>query len=156
MRIISYCMGVLNQEVNRRFGRMDWRLNNDFSMGLCRNCGEMAYTDERSSQHYQTGPTCASGSTIIYAWAMDADKLELPKGSNFLWIIDWFCFRIDVAFKVGGSTSIHSLVLQVHYASIDKFKGSRSFIDFLPVANILFLAGKTDRSGLVLSTSPIP
>ncbi len=47
---------------------------------MYRNCGEMAYTDERSSQNYETGPTCASGSTIIYAWAMDADKTELPKG----------------------------------------------------------------------------
>lgn len=25
-------------------------------------------------------PTCASGLTIIYAWAMNADKTELPKG----------------------------------------------------------------------------
>ena len=44
-----------------------------------RNCGEMARTDE-TSQKYETGPTCAAGSTIIYAWAMDADKTELPKG----------------------------------------------------------------------------
>jgi peptidylglycine monooxygenase len=85
------------------------------------NCGEMANTDEVS---YETGPTCATGSTIIYAWAMDADKTELPK---------------DVAFKVGGSTSIKYLVLQVHYANIDKFK-----------------AGETDRSGLVLTTSSTP
>ncbi len=51
-----------------------------YSLCLHRNCGEMAYTDERSSHNYETGPTCASGSTIIYAWAMDADKTELPKG----------------------------------------------------------------------------
>jgi hypothetical protein len=31
---------------------------------------------------------------------------------------------IDVAFKVGGLTSIKYLVLQVHYANIDKFKGN--------------------------------
>ena len=54
-------------------------------MSVCRNCGEMAYTDERSSKHYATGPTCASGSTIIYAWAMDAEKLELPNGLDFFW-----------------------------------------------------------------------
>lgn len=42
-----------------------------------RNCGEMANTGEAN---YETGPTCASGSTIIYAWAMDADKTKLPKG----------------------------------------------------------------------------
>jgi hypothetical protein len=45
-----------------------------------RNCGEMAYSDDSSSQNYENGPTCASGSSIIYAWAMDADKTELPKG----------------------------------------------------------------------------
>ena len=45
-----------------------------------RNCGEMADTNELSEENYEIGPTCASGSTIIYAWAMDADKTELPKG----------------------------------------------------------------------------
>jgi hypothetical protein len=45
-----------------------------------RNCGEMAYSDDNSAQNYENGPTCASGSSIIYAWAMDADKTELPKG----------------------------------------------------------------------------
>ncbi len=40
----------------------------------------MAHINEISSQNYETGPTCATGSTIIYAWAMDADKTELPKG----------------------------------------------------------------------------
>jgi len=88
------------------------------------NCGEMAYPDDDSAQNYENGPTCASGSSIIYAWAMDADKTELPK---------------DVAFKVGGSTSIKYLVLQVHYSNIDKFQ-----------------AGESDRSGLVLTTSPTP
>ncbi|CAF1118002.1 unnamed protein product [Rotaria sp. Silwood1] len=88
------------------------------------NCGEMANTDDSSDESYETAPTCASGSTIIYAWAMDAEKTELPK---------------DVAFKVGGSTPIKYLVLQVHYANLDKFK-----------------AGKTDRSGLVLTTTPNP
>jgi hypothetical protein len=74
----------------------------------------MANTVETSSsQKYETGPTCASGSTIIYAWALDADKTELPK---------------DVAFKIGGETSIKYLVLQVHYANIDKFKGNFSLI----------------------------
>ncbi|CAF2953818.1 unnamed protein product [Rotaria sp. Silwood2] len=71
------------------------------------NCGEMANTDDSSAESYETAPTCASGSTIIYAWAMDAEKTELPK---------------DVAFKVGGSTPIKYLVLQVHYANLDKFK----------------------------------
>ncbi|CAF1422441.1 unnamed protein product [Adineta steineri] len=87
------------------------------------NCGEMSHSNDHSGQNYATGPTCASGSTIIYAWALDADKTELPK---------------DVAFKVGGATSIKYLVLQVHYANIDKFE-----------------AGETDRSGLILTTSPV-
>ena len=89
----------------------------------------MASTDEMSSHNYETGPTCASGSTIIYAWAMDADKTELPEGSNLHLSqrekANLFVFlSIDVAFKVGGSTPIKYLVLQVHYASIDKFKGN--------------------------------
>lgn len=45
---------------------------------------------------------------IIYAWARDAPKLELPE---------------DVGFKVGKDSPIKYIVLQVHYASIDKFKG---------------------------------
>ena len=101
----------------------------------------MASTDEKSSQNYETGPTCASASMIIYAWAMDADKLELPKGKKHSLKtseIKSLVF-LDVAFKVGGSTPIKYLVLQVHYASVDKFK-----------------AGKTDQSGLILTTSPTP
>jgi len=84
------------------------------------NCGEMA----NGHSTYSGGPVCKSGSTIIYAWAMDAPSLELPK---------------DVAFKVGGNTPVKHLVLQVHYANIDKFK-----------------AGETDKSGLILGTSKTP
>uniref|UniRef100_A0A182NHY4 peptidylglycine monooxygenase n=1 Tax=Anopheles dirus TaxID=7168 RepID=A0A182NHY4_9DIPT len=53
---------------------------------------------------------CGSGapSQIIYAWARDAPKLELPEG---------------VGFKVGKDSPIQYIVLQVHYAHIDKFKG---------------------------------
>jgi peptidylglycine monooxygenase len=58
------------------------------------NCGEMAAPSE------ETGPVCKSGAQIIYAWAMNAPDLRLPK---------------DVAFKVGGMTGIKWLVLQVHY-----------------------------------------
>ncbi|CAF1362695.1 unnamed protein product, partial [Didymodactylos carnosus] len=81
------------------------------------NCGEMA----NGRSEYASGQVCASGSTIIYAWAMDAPSLKLPN---------------DVAFKVGGNTTIKYLVVQVHYANIDKF-----------------LAGKSDQSGVVLETS---
>lgn len=45
---------------------------------------------------------------ILYAWARDAPKLELPEG---------------VGFKVGKSSPIQYLVLQVHYAHIHKFRG---------------------------------
>lgn len=94
--------------------------------GVSRNCEEMANKDGKSAKGYETGPTCASGSMIIHAWAMDAKKFELPKGYLFqkMKMMNlMFVFLIDVAFKVGGSTSIQTLVLQVHYANIDKFKG---------------------------------
>ncbi|XP_046662518.1 peptidylglycine alpha-hydroxylating monooxygenase-like [Homalodisca vitripennis] len=80
------------------------------------NCGEMASTSEQES--YETASVCESGSTILYAWARDAPKLELPQ---------------DVGFKVGGRSPIQYLVLQVHYATIDKFKD-----------------GSTDDSGVFL------
>ncbi|XP_050074872.1 peptidylglycine alpha-hydroxylating monooxygenase [Anopheles maculipalpis] len=67
------------------------------------NCGEMSGGSEDS------GSPCGSGaaSQIIYAWARDAPKLELPEG---------------VGFKVGKDSPIQYIVLQVHYAHIDKFK----------------------------------
>lgn len=40
----------------------------------------MAHGNDDSAQNYDHAPICASGSTIIYAWAMDAEKTELPKG----------------------------------------------------------------------------
>lgn len=88
------------------------------------NCGEMAASQGDVTSKYPSGNVCGSASSIIYAWALDAQKMELPK---------------DVAFKLGGSTQIKYLVLQVHYANIDKFK-----------------AGETDRSGLILTTTNIP
>ncbi|KAK2718647.1 hypothetical protein QYM36_005852 [Artemia franciscana] len=78
------------------------------------NCGEMA----RANKGLKSGPPCSKGSQIIYAWAHDAPALELPEG---------------VAFKVGGDTSIQYLVLQVHYASVERFKN-----------------GVTDDSGIIL------
>lgn len=47
---------------------------------MFRNCGEMAVTDDDSLKGYENAPTCASGSSIIFAWALDAEKKELPKG----------------------------------------------------------------------------
>lgn len=63
-------------------------------------------------------------SQIIYAWARDAPKLELPDG---------------VGFKVGSSSPIKYIVLQVHYAHIEKFKD-----------------GSTDDSGIFLHYTKQP
>lgn len=59
------------------------------------DCGEMS----NGESHYQR-PSCAGQPDIIYAWARNAPKLDLPKG---------------VGFRVGGSTRRQYLVLQVHY-----------------------------------------
>ncbi|GFU55194.1 peptidylglycine alpha-hydroxylating monooxygenase [Trichonephila clavipes] len=40
------------------------------------DCGEMS--GQKSG--FQRGPTCSSGSQIIYAWAKDAPPLHLPEG----------------------------------------------------------------------------
>lgn len=45
---------------------------------------------------------------VIYAWARDAPMLTLPE---------------EVGFQVGKGSAIKYLVLQVHYASIEKFRG---------------------------------
>jgi peptidylglycine monooxygenase len=62
------------------------------------NCGEMAPMQGDLESHQP----CAKGSQIIYAWAMDAPKMELPEG---------------VGFRVGADSNVKYLVLQVHYAS---------------------------------------
>lgn len=74
-----------------------------------RNCGEMAQS-EHSSEEAPASSPCGQGSSsqIIYAWARDAPPLVLPDG---------------VGFKVGKDSPIKYIVLQVHYAHIDKFKG---------------------------------
>ncbi|CAI9733851.1 probable peptidylglycine alpha-hydroxylating monooxygenase 1 isoform X2 [Octopus vulgaris] len=87
------------------------------------NCGEMGPT---FSRHYATGPTCRTNPSILYAWAMDAPSLKLPK---------------DVGFKVGGNSDVQYLVLQIHYKNVDKF---------LPPKN------ETDSSGLTLTVTDGP
>lgn len=67
---------------------------------------------------------------ILYAWARDAPKLELPEG---------------VGFKVGKSSPIQYLVLQVHYAHIHKFKGN--FIEkHFDQLNVVFILNFTEIS----------
>lgn len=63
------------------------------------NCGEMTNQEENIEE---SGSPCLAGthSQIIYAWARDAPKLNLPDG---------------VGFKVGKDSPIKYLVLQVHY-----------------------------------------
>lgn len=87
------------------------------------NCGEMSHSIEESE--YKSGPVCNQRQSIIFAWALDAPKLILPK---------------NVGFKLGGKKNSY-LVMQVHYANVDKF-----------------LEGETDNSGLVLKgqTEPLP
>jgi hypothetical protein len=80
MLIIFYFSDVKNLEVTKRFGRINCHCLKGLSDFVSRNCGEMANSDDSSAQNYESAPTCASGSAIIYAWAMDADKTELPKG----------------------------------------------------------------------------
>jgi len=65
------------------------------------SCGEMV----RSQPGLKQASPCRSGSKIIYAWAKNAPRLDLPNG---------------VGFKVGGpKAEVKYLVLQVHYASVD-------------------------------------
>jgi len=89
------------------------------------NCGEMNI-ETTKKQQYRSGPICRGQQNIIYAWAMDAPELILPK---------------DVAFKLGAGTKNNYLVMQVHYANVDKF-----------------IAGGTDDSGVLLigQTEPVP
>lgn len=74
-------------------------------------------SSDADSEHIRANP-CKEGTPtqIVYAWARDAPKLLLPDG---------------VGFKVGKSSSIKYLVLQVHYAHVDKFKGLLNIFIFI-------------------------
>jgi len=77
------------------------------------SCGEMGRVLEGTKQ----AAPCRSGQQILYAWAKNAPKLDLPR---------------DVGFKVGGQKAeIKFLVLQVHYASVDNIPvtGDRSGVN---------------------------
>lgn len=84
-------------------------------------CGEMSGVVGPDSP-YLRAPVCSGTYSIIYAWAMDAPSLVLPD---------------KVGFKVGKGTDIAFLVLQVHYAKVDRF-----------------LKGDRDQSGIILSMTP--
>lgn len=68
------------------------------------NCGEMG--GGAGGDALPTGSTCASGFSLIYAWAMNAPELRLPP---------------EVGFKLRAGDT---LVLQVHYNKVDKFLNS--------------------------------
>ena len=48
---------------------------------------------KQKRQKYKTGSICSGKQTIIYAWAMDAPELALPKGKTTLIIF----FEIDLS-----------------------------------------------------------
>jgi len=60
------------------------------------DCGEMSTEKGK----YLRSSVCSSQPDILYAWARNAPKLELPEG---------------VGFRVGGGTRNRHIVLQVHY-----------------------------------------
>lgn len=95
------------------------------------NCGEMAASDS----DYEQGPVCKSGAKIVYAWAMDAPQLNLPKG---------------VGFEVGGDTDIKWLVLQVHYKDVSRFVAPNHDKDHSGVELITTRTKQPKRAGVFL------
>ncbi|KAL0278431.1 UNVERIFIED_CONTAM: hypothetical protein PYX00_000255 [Menopon gallinae] len=87
------------------------------------NCGEMAGSKD-TDEALETASPCGEDTQVIFAWAMDAPKYELPEG---------------VGFKVGKDSPIQYLVLQVHYANVDRFQD-----------------GTTDSSGIFLHYTSRP
>ncbi|XP_059085874.1 peptidylglycine alpha-hydroxylating monooxygenase-like [Tigriopus californicus] len=75
------------------------------SMDPIWNCGEMA----AKQPGVVSEQPCKSKPNIIYAWAHEAPKLDLPK---------------DVGFRIGKDSSIKYLVLQVHYGKLDNLPSS--------------------------------
>lgn len=49
---------------------------------------------DSSDSDYEQASPCASGTSILYAWALDADKTELPKGSLSILFESDFDFRL--------------------------------------------------------------
>lgn len=96
---------------------------------------------------YVRAPVCAEGSQIIYAWALDAPRLELPKG---------------IGFKIGGDSGVNFLVLQVGVMMSQQLfpmvlrvpqtdrSHSVNQVHYADVSS--FVNGHTDRSGITLQT----
>ncbi|XP_013413906.1 peptidylglycine alpha-hydroxylating monooxygenase-like [Lingula anatina] len=96
------------------------------------NCGEMSMKEKSS---YTMAPVCQKGSAIIYAWAMDAPQLTLPK---------------DVGFKVGGNSEIQWLVLQVHYKDVSNFVPPKSGSDHSGITMKVTETEQPKRAGVYL------
>lgn len=103
-----------------------------------------------SDEALETASPCGEDTQVIFAWAMDAPKYELPEG---------------VGFKVGKDSAIQYLVLQVHYANVDRFQGDLDDLnghEFLfrylrPVTHFEhFSDGTTDSSGIFLHYTSRP
>ncbi|KAF5284750.1 hypothetical protein FQA39_LY04475 [Lamprigera yunnana] len=77
----------------------------DSDMIRIRNCGEMS--NSQTANNIARASPCESGSHVLYAWARNAKKFQLPD---------------DVGFEIGKNTQIQYLVLQVHYSHTGKFK----------------------------------
>ncbi len=82
--------------------------------------------DPTGGKLYPDKPTC-SGSTnaLLYAWARNAKKINLPDG---------------VGFQVGGNTGRKYLVAQIHYMNMDvEFDASGIQVTFI-YSSFLFVS----------------
>lgn len=81
------------------------------------NCGEMQATSgvDKSNAKYKVAPQCASGTRMMYAYAMEAPPLTLPEG---------------VTFGVGEKFHLPYLVVQVHYKNTKDFKKDETLKDY--------------------------
>ena len=91
-----------------------------------------------SSSDYLQSPVCNSKSEILFAWAKDAPRFELPSG---------------VGYKVGGPYNKKNLILQVHYMHEEPkedYSGLRIVSTTVPqprtAATLLVVTGGTVKS----------
>jgi peptidylglycine monooxygenase len=98
------------------------------------DCGEMS----AKNSEYEHSPVCSSNPEIIFSWAKDAPKFELPEG---------------VGYPVGGRTKNQNLILQVHYMHEEPkedYSGLRVISTLIPqpktAATILIVTGGTVKA----------
>ena len=88
-----------------------------------------------STPGFDMGEVCGEGSQIIYAWAMDAPRLNLPEG---------------VGFKIGADTDIQYLVLQVHYKDVSLFVPPNHQLDDSGLTLMATTTPQPKRAGVYL------